>query len=180
MIWLSLCIIYLLRWISCTPSGMCKWTCAEAHIFLCALVNHQKWLKSRCTYIGHPKWQCMYRDAKHPFKTIFLWSLSATFGYGSLSRSFQGVDWLTGFPLHFPNKSEKCRHISGWCLPLVFSGCSVPQYNEGINGVSFILVIFYIFYCHRGEDFVMIEIRCMEVPLYKQRLQICRLQSVLF
>ena len=124
MIWLSLCIIYLLRWISCTPSGMCKWTCAEAHIFLCALVNHQKWLKSRCTYIGHPKWQCMYRGAKHPFKTIFLWSLSATFRYGSLARSFQEVDWLTGFPLHFPNKSEKCRHISGWCWSLVLSGYS--------------------------------------------------------
>ena len=61
---LPLCIIYLLRWISCTPSSMCKWTCAEALIFLCALVNHQKWLKSRCTYIGHPKWQCMYRGAK--------------------------------------------------------------------------------------------------------------------
>ena len=180
MIWLSLCIIYLLRWISCTPSGKCKWTCAEAHIFLCALVNHQKWLKSRCTYIGHPKWQCMYWDAKHPFKTIFLWSLSATFGYGSLSRSFQRVDWLTGFPLHFQiNLRNAGIFLDDACL-LYSLDAAIPQYNEGINGVSFILVIFYIFYCHRGEDFVMIEIRCMEVPLYKQRLQICRLQSVLF
>ena len=152
------------------------------YFFMCTCKSPEV-IKSRCTYIGHPKWQCMYRDAKHPFKTIFLWSLSATFGYGSLSRSFQGVDWLTGWLVFLFIFQINLRNagifLNDACL-LYSLDAAIPQYNEGINGVSFILVIFYIFYCHRGEDFVMIEIRCMEVPLYKQRLQICRLQSVLF
>lgn len=160
---------------------MCSWLFAEAHIFLCVLLNHQKWLKSRCTYTGHPKWQCMHRDAKHPLKTIFLWSLSAIFGYRSLARSFHVVDWLTGFPLHFPNKSEKCRHISGWCLPLVFSGYS----GTSIWRTGYTVLIIIIFYCYQEEECRSLyrELRCYRNSLYGgpiMQATATNMQTVLF
>ena len=90
------------------------------------------------------------------------------FGYGFLARSFQGVDWLTGFPLHFPNKSEMQTYF--W---MMLASCIlwIQRYlniTKGLTRLRYILVIFYIFYCHWGEECRSLyrELRCDRNSLY--------------
>ena len=64
-----------------------------------------------------------------------------------LAHSRELIGWLVFLFIFQINLRNAGIFLDDACL-LYSLDTAIPQYNEGINEVSFILVIFYIFYCY--------------------------------